>query len=89
MKSHTALKALYRKRSSRHWRDRLLRFLEPPAPFIMNPAEPKDFPLGRWNLYIGGAGRVVDGCVNVDLLAMPGVDVAAHAERLPFSSKLV
>ena len=50
----------------------------------MNPDEPTDFPLGRWNLYIGGAGRVVDGCVNFDLVAMPGVDVAGDAEHLPF-----
>jgi SAM-dependent methyltransferase len=50
----------------------------------MNPDEPKDFPLGRWNLYIGGAGRTVEGYVNLDLLAMPGVDVAADAARLPF-----
>jgi SAM-dependent methyltransferase len=56
----------------------------PPAPFIMNPDEPKDFPLGRWNLYIGGAGRLVDGYINLDLFPMPGVDVAADAERLPF-----
>ena len=50
----------------------------------MNPAEPKDFPLGRWNLYLGGAGRRVHGYVNLDLFAVPGVDVAADAERLPF-----
>jgi SAM-dependent methyltransferase len=50
----------------------------------MNPREPKDFPLGRWNLYIGGAGCVPDGYVNLDLLAVPGVDVAADAEQLPF-----
>jgi len=50
----------------------------------MNPAEPKDFPLGRWNLYIGGAGRTVPGYVNLDLFPMPGVDVAADAEQLPF-----
>ena len=50
----------------------------------MNPDEPKAFPLGRWNLYIGGAGRTVEGYVNLDLLAMPGVDVAADAARLPF-----
>ncbi len=50
----------------------------------MNPAEPTDFPLGRWNLYIGGAGRTVDGCINLDLFAVPGVDVAADAENLPF-----
>jgi SAM-dependent methyltransferase len=50
----------------------------------MNPAEPKDFPLGRWNLYIGGAGRTVEGCINLDLFAVPGVDVAADAEQMPF-----
>ena len=58
--------------------------IEPPAPFIMNPREPKDFPLGRWNLYVGGAGCSVDGYVNVDLFPMPGVDLAADAEQLPF-----
>lgn len=79
-----ALEALYRKRASRRWRDRLLRIVQPPDPFLMNPAEPKDFPLGRWNLYIGGAGRVVHGYVNLDLVAIPGVDIAADAEQLPF-----
>ncbi len=54
----------------------------------MNPAEPKDFPLGRWNLYIGGAGRTVPGYVNLDLVSVPGVDVAADAEALPFPSDL-
>src|SRR5215469_583796 len=54
----------------------------------MNPAEPKDFPLGRWNLYIGGAGRVVDGYVNIDLFQVPGVDVVADAELLPFPPDL-
>lgn len=88
MRSETALEALYRERVSRRWRDRLIRLLQPPAPFIMNPAEPKDFPLGRWNLYIGGAGRVVPGCINLDLIAMPGVDVAADAEQLPFPADI-
>jgi SAM-dependent methyltransferase len=82
----TNLQAQYRRRASRHWRDRLLRPLQPPAPFIMNPAEPLDFPLSRWNLYIGGAGRTVQGSINIDLFAMPGVDVAADAEQLPFPS---
>jgi SAM-dependent methyltransferase len=50
----------------------------------MNPDEPLDFPLGRWNLYIGGAGRKVDGYVNLDLFAMEDVDVAADAHHLPF-----
>lgn len=86
MRAGTALEELYLKRTSRRWRDRLLRLAQPPAPFIMNPAEPKDFPLGRWNLYIGGAGRFVTGYVNLDLVAITGVDVAADAERLPFPS---
>ena len=61
--------------------------LAPPVPFVMNPAEPKDFPLGRWNLYIGGGGLEVDGYVNLDLFAVPGVDVAANAEQLPFAGE--
>lgn len=52
----------------------------------MNPAEPTNFPLGRWNLYLGGAGRRVPGYVNLDLFAVAGVDVAADAELLPFPS---
>ncbi len=69
-----------RRRSRSRWR----RALEPPLPYVMNPREPKDYPLGRWNLYIGGAGCVVRGYVNLDLFPMPGVDVAADAEQLPF-----
>jgi len=50
----------------------------------MNPAEPRDFPLGRWNLYIGGAGSRTAGYVNVDLAHLPGVDAVADAQLLPF-----
>lgn len=75
---------VYRRRNSTRWQDRLRRLLEPPFLFVMNPAEPKDFPLGRWNLYIGGAGRRVPGYINLDLFPMEGVDVAADAEALPF-----
>ena len=56
----------------------------PPLPLIHNPREPHDFPLGRWNLYIGGAGRRVPGYVNLDILGVPGVDVRADAESMPF-----
>jgi SAM-dependent methyltransferase len=80
-----ALSQLYTKRAARTW---LRRALEPPAPFVPNPNEPKDFPLGRWNLYIGGAGRNVDGYVNLDLVPTPGVDVVADAEGLPFPDGL-
>ena len=64
------------------------RFFEPPLPLIHNPREPRDFPLGRWNLYIGGAGRSVPGFVNLDIAAVPGVDVRADAEQMPFPSNL-
>lgn len=83
-----SLEQEYRKRSSRRWRDRLRRALEPPAPYLLNPEEPTDFPLGRWNLYVGGGGRLVPGYVNLDLFAVPGVDVAADAGHLPFRNDL-
>ena len=66
----------------------MTRFFEPPLPLIHNPREPDDFPLGRWNLYIGGAGRRVPGYVNLDVLRVPGVDVTADAEWMPFPPNL-
>lgn len=65
-----------------------MKWLLPPAPFVLNPSEPTDYPLGRWNLYIGGAGNRVPGYVNLDLFAVPGVNVAADAHRLPFPDGL-
>lgn len=82
------LPQLYRRRASQRWRDRLRRALEPPEPLIRNPREPSDFPLGRWNLCIGGAGRAAPGYVNLDLFAVPGVDVSADAEALPFPADI-
>jgi len=84
MPSGRSLDALYRERTSSNWLPRFRRWMEPPAPYILNPREPTDFPLGRWNLYLGGAGRVVQGYVNLDLFAVPGVDVSADAALLPF-----
>jgi len=75
---------LYLQRSGRRLADRWRRRLEPPRPYVMNPAEHLPAPLGRWNLYIGGAGCRVDGYVNLDLFALPGVDVVADAACLPF-----
>jgi SAM-dependent methyltransferase len=88
MSSQPRLETFYRTRNSSRLRDRMRRLLDPPAPFILNPAEPKDFPLGRWNLYIGGAGQNVPGYVNLDLFPIPGVDVAADASHLPFPSNI-
>jgi len=79
-----SLERVYQRRRSRRWVDRLRRALEPPEPLLRNPHEPRDFPLGKWNLYIGGAGRSVPGYINLDLFPEPGVDVAADAEALPF-----
>jgi SAM-dependent methyltransferase len=84
----SGLDQVYRSRTSSQWRDRLWRMLQPPLPFIMNPAEPMDYPMGRHNLYIGGAGRIAEGYVNLDLFPFPGVDVAADAEQLPFPDGL-
>lgn len=65
--------------------DSVRRFLRPPNPYILNPAEQRiDAPLGRWNLYIGGANQRVPGYVNLDLFAVPGVDVQSDAHSLPF-----
>jgi len=76
---------LYERRASQSWTGRLSRLLEPPRPLILNPNEPMDFPLGRWNLYIGGGGSEVRGYINLDLFPLPGVDIVADAERLPFA----
>ncbi len=77
---------VYARRQARDWASRLYRSLKPPDPFICNPAEPLHFPLGRWNLYVGGGGSEPEGYINIDLFALPGVDVAADAENLPFPS---
>ena len=54
----------------------------------MNPDEEIAAPLGKRNLYIGGGGVVVDGYVNLDLFVLPGVNVAADAELLPFADAM-
>lgn len=69
--------------------ERWERLLLPPAPFVHDPREQAiDAPLGRWNLYVGGARRDPEGYVNLDLLAVAGVDVAGSVESLPFGDNL-
>jgi SAM-dependent methyltransferase len=84
----TPMRQIYERRCSRRWRDRLWNLVQPPRPLIENPRERNDFPLGRWNLNIGGAGRIPPGYVNLDLVAAPGVDILADAEALPFPPDL-
>src|SRR5438309_1171349 len=74
--SSTSMQDVYARRQARDWPSRLYRALKPPDPFLRNPAEPLHFPLGRWNLYVGGGGSEPEGYVNIDLFALPGVDVA-------------
>jgi len=82
------MQEVYERRWSKRWRDRLWNLVQPPLPLVANPGERIDFPLGRWNLYIGGAGRTPPGCINLDLIAVPGVDVIGDAEALPFPADL-
>ena len=80
---------LYETRKSSGWKSRLRRWLEPPLPLVLNPAEPTDtrnFPMGPWNLYVGGAGSETPGFINLDLFLMAGVDVVGDAHDLPFAS---
>ncbi len=77
---------VYARRHARDFRSRLYRTLKPPDPFIRNPNEPLHFPLGHWNLYVGGAGSRPEGYVNLELFAQPGVNVVADAEQLPFDA---
>ncbi|MBZ5585897.1 MAG: class I SAM-dependent methyltransferase [Acidobacteriia bacterium] len=88
MDSGASVERLYRQRTSRRLRERVYRLLKPPDPFLMNPAEAIDAPLGRWNLYIGGGGCSVEGYVNIDLFPVAGVDLVADAGQLPFPADL-
>jgi len=69
------------RRSPRNFAD----LLRPPRPYVEDPRERIEPPLGRWNLYIGGASQRVPGYVNLDIEGVPGVDVVADAHKLPFS----
>src|SRR5260370_39286668 len=89
MPNQNPVERLYNTRASRNWKARLARLLEPPQPLIRNPHEPTGFPLGRWNLYIGGGGSPVTGYVNPGLVPFPGEHVVANAEQLPVANRLV
>src|SRR5258708_3224991 len=84
--SSKSMQDIYARRQAHDRASRLYRFMKPPARFIRNPAEPLHFPLGRWNLYVGSGGSEPEGYINIELFALPGVDVAADAENLTFPS---
>jgi hypothetical protein len=75
------MQAVYSRRRSPNW----VRKLYPPEPVYVNPSAPP-LPASRpgMNLWIGGAGLDLPGFVNIDVAAVPGVDVVANAARLPF-----
>lgn len=85
----STIRTLDERRHSASWKARLRRWLSPPVPYILNPDELRvDAPLGRWNLYIGGAGARPDGYINLDLFPLPGVNLVADAEHLPFTGEM-
>lgn len=75
------MQAGYLARRNRSW----LRKLHPPEPVYVNPLAPAlPAPQGGLHLWIGGAGLELPAFVNLDVAAVPGVDVVANAARLPF-----
>ena len=80
----TQMQATYSRRSRSNW----LRKLYPPEPVYVNPsAPPLPAPRPGVHLWIGGAGLRLPGFVNMDVAAVPGVDLVANAARLPFPSE--
>lgn len=78
----------YAWRAASGWQHALRRALMPPVPYVHNPAERQDFPLGRWNLYVGGAGVRPVGYINIDIVPDPHLDAVADAARLPFGDQV-
>ncbi len=77
--------ARYESRQGPRLSSRLVELLRPPAPVVHNSAERTiDWPQGGSVLYVGGGGRQVPECINLDIGAFPGVDVIGNIERLPF-----
>lgn len=76
------MQATYAARRERSW----VKKLYPPEPVYVNPAAPP-LPVARpggASVWVGGAGLQLPGFVNIDIAAVPGVDVVANASRLPF-----
>ena len=76
-----------------HYRRRkwwVYKFLSPPLPLIPNPEEQPLPPCEGAKLFLGGAaGTVPAGFLNVDFEYVPGVDVVADVQALPFRSSSI
>jgi|SRR5271166_80920 len=68
----------------------LYRLLQPPLPLVHNRRESALPAADGVGLWIGGAGqRVPAEFVNLDLMDLPGVDIVASVEALPFASESI
>ena len=76
----------YARRHGRQLGSLLFRALSPPEPVYVDPSAPP-LPQAEYgmNLWLGGGGLDTGGFINVDLSPFYGVDIVAHAGRLPFS----
>lgn len=78
------MKEEYSGRQNRKLASNLLRALYPPEPVYVDPnAPPLPVADNGTNLWLGGGGLKTEGFINIDLSPFYGVDVVAHAARLP------
>ena len=79
------MKELYARRRLNGAAQRFVKMLYPPEPVYVNPkAPPIPQPKGELSLWLGGAGLHLPGFVNVDVVAVTGVNLVANAAKLPF-----
>src|SRR5688572_17994183 len=74
-----SMKEQYARRKLNGRRESFSRKLHPPQPVYENPAAPPlPQPKGPLSLWLGGAGLHLPGFVNVDVVAVTGVDLLAN-----------
>jgi SAM-dependent methyltransferase len=83
--SGATMEEKYIRRYGQEVATRLWRALSPPEPVYVDPEAP---PLPRadsgLNLWLGGGGLDTGNFINIDLSPFYGVEIVAHAGRLPF-----
>ncbi len=81
----STMEEVYALRRRDEWTARAYRALTPPEPVFIDPeAPPLPYAEDGFNLWLGGGGLDTWGHINIDLAPYYGVDVVAHAGRLPF-----